>query len=281
MPVLFGAYSGNGNTDYQTLETKLGHKLAIVQRFFSWGEDPDPFLNAVGDRMPLVTIEPERVSWASIASGSQDAYLNLLAARTKAYGRPVYFRIGPEMNGDWASWMVTSTGIPTFRAAWARIASIVRPAGGKLVWCPNDVSSPGLPSPTTYYPGSAQVDIIGIDSYPWDDGRTSFDQLTAKYYPIYSGLDPSKDVWICETGCNQVPVQATWIVSMIQSTAYPNLRAVVYFNTVGNRDWRLLSQETIDAVKAALISPAPSRRHPRRPRVRSLGPRSTAAIQAW
>lgn len=253
MTPLFGAYvSGNQDTGYQMLEAKLDHKLAIVQRFFSWGEDPSSFLQAVGDRMPMVTIEPEGITWSSIARGRQDAYLRSLASKTKAYGRPIYYRIGPEMNGDWVSWKVTSSDIKNFKSAWARIANILRPAGGKLIWCPNATTSSGLAAPSTYYPGSLQVDIIGIDKYTWDDGQTSFDGVLAESYALYSKLDSSKDVWVCETGCNQVPAQADWVVGIVRSTAYPKLTAVVYFDSSGSKDWRLTSQTTIDALKAAL-----------------------------
>jgi hypothetical protein len=260
---LFGAYAGDGNRDYRALESRLGHKLAIVQKFFGWGDDPFAFVNAVGDRIPLVTIEPTHVSWSSIASGSQDAYLNMLAAKTKAYGKPVYFRIAPEMNGDWTTWKVTPAAVPTFRAAWAHIASILHPAGGRLVWSPNDVTSNRLASPATYYPGSSHVDIIGIDSYTWNDGRTSFDSILAKPYSLYSRLDPTKDIWVSETGCNQGSAQAGWVADMARSTAYPRLKGIVYFDSVGNRDWRLTSPATLAALRAALsnmlATPKPSR----------------------
>jgi Glycosyl hydrolase family 26 len=249
-----GAYAGHGDTDYLTLEAKLGVKLATVHKFVGWGEDPFTFVSAVGDRMPLVTIEPTTVSWSAIASGTQDSYLKMLGRKTASYGRPVYFRIGPEMNGRWVTWKVTSSLITTFKTAWARIAQILQPAGGRLVWCPSDATSRGLPSPTSYYPGRPQVDIIGIDSYTWDDGETSFDDLLSNPYPLYSGLDPTKPVWVCETGCNQTSIQPTWVANMVKSTVYPNVKAIVYFDAVGSKDWRLTSQATIDVLKNALSS---------------------------
>jgi beta-mannanase len=218
-------------------------------------------VTAVREHIPLVTIEPRNVSWSAIAGGREDTYIHLLAERTGAYGKPIYFRIAPEMNGQWAPWRVTPGMVAPFRAAWARIAREVRPAGGRMIWCPNDSTSRGLALPTTYYPGTSQVDVIGIDSYTWDGGRTSFNGILARPYALYSALDAAKDVWVCETGCNRGPNQAKWVADMLKSTKYHRLKHIVYFDSLGSKDWRLNSPATIAALREALgSSPSESRR---------------------
>jgi hypothetical protein len=255
--VVFGAYTGDGNTDYAELESRLNYKLGVVHKFVGWGDDPFAFVNALGDRIPLVTLENASTTWAQIASGSQDSYIQSLVTKSRTYGKPIYFRVGPEMNGNWTKWAVTSANLADFRAAWSHMACILREAPNiKLVWCPNDSTSSGLVSPSQYYPGSAAVDIIGIDSYTWDGGITSFEACVAKAYSLYSGLDPSKHVWICETGCNQTSRQAQWLIEMVKSTKYPKLTGIVYFNAVGNEDWRIATSDATTSLKDALSGSA-------------------------
>jgi|SRR5215207_418151 len=251
--VFFGAYTGDGNTAYVALESQLNYRLAVVHKFVGWGEDPFAVVNALGDRIPLVTLENASTTWAQIASGSQDSYMRSLVTKSKTYGKPIYFRVGPEMNGNWTKWAVTSANLADFKAAWSHMASILRQAPNiKLVWCPNDSTSSGLVSPSRYYPGGAGVDIIGIDTYTWDGGLTSFEAGMAKAYSLYSGLDPSKPVWICETGCNQTPRQPQWLIEMVKSTKYPKLTGIVYFNAVGSEDWRITTSAAATSLKYAL-----------------------------
>jgi hypothetical protein len=60
--------------------------------------------------VPLVQIDPTRISLTAIAAGRYDSYLDAYARAVVAYRRPVILSFGHEMNGDW----YTSTFPPLF-----------------------------------------------------------------------------------------------------------------------------------------------------------------------
>jgi len=238
------------------LESKLSGSLKIVNRFFQFGDDPFSFVNGLGSRVPLVTLEPWNTAWSRISGGSQDSYMNNLMARSKTYGKPIFFRIGHEMNGNWYPWAISkSSQIATYKAAWARIARILHQASNaKLVWCPN-ADTVGALAPNQYYPGGSCVDVLAIDGYSWDRGGTSFDSIMGSMYSMITGLDGSKDVWVCETGCGEGSNKAAWVNAMFASTKFPKLKAVVYFSVDKEQDWRIdSSTASLNAFKANMTN---------------------------
>lgn len=253
----FGAYTGDSNTAFKALESSLGgYQLAVVQKFYSWGDDPSTFVTAVAPRAAMMCIDLGSVTWAQIANGSQDSYINKMAAVSKAAGRPTYWRIGAEMNGNWESYFVTSSNAAACKSAFQHMASLMHAVtpNAKIVWCPNDSTSSGGADPASYYPGSASVDIIGIDSYSWQGA--AMDSFFAPYYTKYSGIDPTKEVWNCETGCqNSDSNQGAWVVAAVKSTKFPKLTTIVYENSPGTAaaPWTLTST-SLAALKTALSS---------------------------
>lgn len=238
------------------LERKLGRSLKIINQFFQFGDNPFSFVNGLGSRVPLVTLEPWNTTWSQIASGSQDSYMNDLVSEAKSYGKPIFLRIGHEMNGNWYPWAISnSNDIATYKAAWQRMAQIVHQApNAKLVWCPH-AATVGALAPNQYYPGGSAVDILGIDGYSWDRGRTSFDSIMRSMYSMVTGLDNSKDVWVCETGCGEGAKKPAWVDAMFASTKFPKLKAVVYFSVNKEQDWRIdSSTASLNAFRANMTN---------------------------
>ncbi len=119
----------------------------------------------------------ERITPAQIARGDGDAFLHRLNERIREHGEPVYLRIMAEMNGHWNPYSAFDANgrarpghsTADFRAAWRRIARIVRADGApvSLLWVPQVAGAPDTRAnaPRAYWPGGAYVDWVGTDFY--------------------------------------------------------------------------------------------------------------------
>lgn len=104
----------------------------------------------------------------AIISGAWDATLNGVFQAWASAGHPViYIRPGWEMNGNWYAWSVTSANAADFVAAFQHIATLAHNFSGAkitVVWTPS-VPIVGAAAASSYYPGDAYVDAIGVDIY--------------------------------------------------------------------------------------------------------------------
>lgn len=118
---------------------------------------------------------------ASIASGTDDAYIIQCAKDAYNWGWPIFCRPNWEMNGWWYPWgPFDGTGVARpgcapsdYIAAWQHYRSIFATYAPNVsfVWCPHlwiqfkfdGSASPYVP--TDMYPGDAYVDWIGGDFY--------------------------------------------------------------------------------------------------------------------
>ena len=105
-----------------------------------------------------------------VADGSQDSYLWAQAQAVKNYGGPVFIRLDWEMNADfYPGWNLPGVTPAMYIAAWRHVYDIFQQDGvanAAFVWCPNLWNAPGEPDASTWYPGDAYVDWLGIDAYP-------------------------------------------------------------------------------------------------------------------
>lgn len=118
------------------------------------------------------------------------------------------------MNGDWTDFQPTPAArVPKphggsyaqFIAAWRRVVTVFRQAGVRNVqWVFNPTTDtyPGTTDVRLIYPGSAYVDVLGLDGYNWGSGKglqwRSFSEVYRVQYQRVVALDPNKPVWICE-----------------------------------------------------------------------------------
>src|SRR5205823_10852101 len=109
--------------------------------------------------VPLVTWEPwdwqkglaqPDFALARISGGAFDDYARAWAAAAKQWGRPLYVRFAPEMNGDWRPWSerVNGNHPGDFVAAWRHLHDLFAAAGAsnvRWVWSPNVVYPGSIP----------------------------------------------------------------------------------------------------------------------------------------
>jgi hypothetical protein len=276
---LFGAYvppapeAGMGAVEQ--LEAALGRRVDVVlwyQHWGGWGARFDPAWVArasTGGRLPLLTWEPwspgapdqPLYRLSRIADGAFDAYAELWARELRAYGRTVYLRPMHEMNGSWYPWAgsVNGNSADDFVRAWRRLHDIFSRAGAtnvRWVWSPNAEDVPATPENAfeRYYPGSRYVDVLALDGYNWGTsvaglgGWRSFDAVFRSAYERITRLG-SQPVWIAETASDAAGGdKAAWVRDMFASLReYPRIRAVVWFHTVKERDWRATSAPDVAA----------------------------------
>jgi hypothetical protein len=283
-------YFEAGARELRALERKLGTKLAIVSGFVDWeyvlGNERDLALTAEGTRTLLYSWEPHCtaqgcVTLGQVARGEHDAYLLRVAASMKQFPYDLYVRPWGEMNAEWSAWQPDSgrnrAGTrEEFIAAWRHVRTLFREQGVqnlKFVFNPDASDFDANTRLASIWPGAEYVDVLGIDGYNWGDGPrdrwTEFEDIFARMYDVLTALHPSAPVWICEVGSKEpreddgsrgrpAPVdpghdKAAWLEAMMQSTAFPRLTALVYFNVRKERDFRFESSpQSLRAIKKQL-----------------------------
>jgi len=203
--------------------------------------------------VPLVQINPTRVSLAAIVAGQYDPYLRSFARAVRAYGQPVILGFGHEMNGPWYPWGYHHTPAAVFVAAWRHVVTVFRAAGAGNVtwlWTVNTINALGrqIPSPAAWWPGSAYVTWVGIDGY--FHRRSS--QFASVFGPTIAAVrELTKDpIIISETGAGPATDQAAKIASLFAGVRTYDLLGFLWFDTIGNADYRIDTQASIAAFRA-------------------------------
>jgi hypothetical protein len=113
-----------------------------------------------------------------IEEGTWDSYIMKIADQAKAFGYPIFIRIGSEMNINQGGGRPSfGENASAFVGAWRRIVNTFKSEGATnvvFVWNPNWADI-GPNHWTDYYPGDEYVDWVGIDLYqfqPDSDPRT-------------------------------------------------------------------------------------------------------------
>ena len=155
-------------------KSATGANPSIVAYYSGWYVPfPTSFANTVANRgaVPLVQIDPDGINIAAIASGKYDGYLFSYAESVRAYRHPVIMSFAHEMNGTWYSWGYRHTPPATSIAAWRHIVKRFRVLGARNVtwlWTVNIINNTHgglIPPPTEWWPGSSDVNWVGIDGY--------------------------------------------------------------------------------------------------------------------
>ena len=118
------------------------------------------------------------------------------------------------------------------------------------MWCPN-ASAFNDGEAQKFYPGDDVVDWICADGYNWAPGRPgdeyrSFREIFAGFYAWASLHD--KPIMVGEYGVQESAPgeKAQWITDARQAIKvdFPLLRALVYFNSNKDYDWRLTTSDS-------------------------------------
>ncbi|MCA9864803.1 MAG: hypothetical protein KC432_17330, partial [Thermomicrobiales bacterium] len=271
--------------DFQALsdvELQLGRRARVVNWFQGWGDpgrDPDPARwKVVSDRgaIPLITWEPwdwtagvAQVAYLprTIAAGQHDAFIRMWATSVRDYGLPVLLRFAHEMNGSWYPWAngINGNTAADYVAAWRRVVQIFRTTGAYnagWVWCPT-IEAAGITPLEACYPGDDVVDLVGFDAYnggsalSWG-GWLTFDQLFGPSLRKLASFS-TRPPMVGETASTESGGdKAAWITDMLTTqltTAYPEIRAFVWFNEAKETDWRIgSSAESVNAMRTGLAA---------------------------
>jgi hypothetical protein len=236
------------------LEQAIGRTLDIDHNFYGWD---DPFPSDVErwdlqvGRIPLISWNGKNVTTKSIAAGQYDDMIRQRARQTKALGKPVFIRWFWEMDGNKKA---EFAGRPEeYIAAWQHIVTVFRHQGAdnvRWVWCPNaSAFNDGTAQP--FYPGADFVDWTCADGYNWAPGRAGDDYRSFK--DIFSGFylwaaQQNKPIMVGEFGVQERNPgdKADWITAAREAikTDFPLMRAVVYFNSNKDYDWRLATSDS-------------------------------------
>ncbi len=255
--LLFGAftYGGvwSGDEEIEALERLLGRRLDIIHWYMSWQNEWDGELVAsvaAERRLPLISWQSNQVSLSEIVSGARDDYIRSWARGVREFGRVVYLRPFPEMNGNWNNWH----GQPGLMVeAWRHIVEIFRSEGAdnvRWVWSPNVTDEPRTEANRMehYFPGAEYVDILALDGFNWGSTRPyigwrSAEEIFREAYDRITPLD-SAPVWFAEIGStDQGGDKGEWVYDLLRNswTWFPRLSAIVWFDENKEADWRVAS----------------------------------------
>jgi hypothetical protein len=236
-------------TQLQSLEGQIHRKFAIDLHYSSWTgalASQSVIADLSAGRIPLISWQCGAPD-ASVAAGIDDKMIASQATAIAELRRPVMIRWFWEMEytgnnggkqGANAASCIGSAGPAGYIAAWRHIVTIFREKGAtnvSWVFCPGEssygpaASARGLAA-SRYYPGNDFVDWIGEDAYSRATLKT-LPSLASGMYREYG--NSGKPLIICETGA-EGPDQPAFLKSAEQLPAdYPNLKAVVYFDSHG------------------------------------------------
>ena len=236
------------------LERLIGRTLDIDHNFYTWDEEfptESERWNLAAGRIPMISWNGRGPTTDQIAAGRFDAMIKQRARATKALGRPVLIRWFWEMDGNKKA---EYAGTPAeYIAAWQHIVRTFRAEGTdnvSWVWCPN-ASAFNDGEAQEFYPGDEFVDWTCADGYNWAPGRRGDDYRSFK--DIFGGFYGwaalhDKPIMVGEFGVQErnPGEKARWITEARESikTDFPLMRAIVYFSSNKDYDWRLTTSDS-------------------------------------
>jgi hypothetical protein len=220
----------------------LGKNPGIVESYLSFGGTfPLEQVQYLDEQkiLPLIQINPKKMSLHFIASGQYDKEIIALADSVKRVGAPVALSFAHEMNGWWYPWSVRVpneqqvTNRPMFfRAAWRHVWKVFQAqhvTNVTWVWTiSRDGQRAGWPTLQEWFPGNRYVDWIGMNGYYRAPGQT-FNYLYKDQLAILRTFTP-KPVLITETGVGPGPSQHTQIANLFAGVKRRGLLGFIWFD---------------------------------------------------
>ena len=257
------------------LERSLGTTLPLMHIYTAWGDKADQqfplrLTTAIWNvgSVPIVTWEPwltdfenslhphlplrdlrDRHGLAAVARGDYDFFVDDWAADAAAFGKPLFLRVGHEMNDPYRyPWGPQNNTKEEFIAAWQHIVERFRRAGAHnviWVWAPHIAYQHW----ELYYPGREYVDWVSTGALNfgtvahWSQWWT-FHELFGKRYEALASF--AKPVMIPEFGSLAVGGdRATWYRDALTDLPgkYPAVKALLFFNA---REDQTLTYQKVD-----------------------------------
>jgi hypothetical protein len=253
---LFGMFSDPNpqiSSGIGRIEERIGRKLDMRMQFIDFKTGGGGLLDLLNNGFIADDINNNRVpviSWqtstwnaglsennmGAIAAGQYDTYLTNVAKKLKAYNKPIQLRFAHEMNGNWYGWSKAST--TEYKNAWRHAHKLFTDAGATNVtwnWCPFWINIGK--NFVDYYPGDEYVDIVGIDVYVEQVGKTLGDTLNNGPGSVYDTYKSKKPIFIMESmsgprGGNFFQDKTNYFNQMasVLQNKFPDISGVVLFD---------------------------------------------------
>jgi PKD repeat protein len=249
------AVDGGSGSLLASDENTVGRPFDIVYDFHTVGDTlptADERNEVASGHLLHVNIESRPYTYASIASGAEDALLIKQAQGVASLNAPVYvtFEHEPDVKTK------VSRGTPAqFVAAWQHVHDLFEANGATnslWVWVTTGWYL-NIPRYAELYPGNSYVDWISWEAYSTTSCGTGRNPLTSTFAdaagPVYqwlhngqaaaAGIDVSKPEMISEYGANydsgNPGAQGAWYQGIPQAlkTQFPDIKAVTKWDTAG------------------------------------------------
>jgi hypothetical protein len=240
-----GVYAAGTPASYDgvtAFANATGAKPDVIMYYSGWFVPfPAAFAATVASNgaVPLVQIDPDKISVAGIAAGRYDGYLSAYAEAVRAYRHPVIVSFGHEMNGSWSSWGYGHTSPATFVAAWRHIVTLFRELGARNVtwlWTVNIINNTQqgrIPPPAPWWPGSSYVTWVGIDGY-YLKPNWQFAPLFGPTIAAIHALTPDP-ILVAETGATAIADQPAKIADVFAGIHAYGLLGLVWFDSTNSK----------------------------------------------
>lgn len=227
-------------TDVPAWDAATASRAQLAVSYVSMAAPLAPsFLHSVmrtdGSAEPVIEITPTApgqppLSLAQIAAGQADPWLRAMAAQIASLARPVVISFAPEPNGRWYAWGQQPAA---FVQAWDHVHQVIGAGWVTWMW---QVSAHNATDPATqdpfagYWPGSSEVDWVGLDGYyyqPGDSFALRFNATLAEAEANWAG-----PVIIAETAVSPGlgKGMAAAVADLFSGVAADHLLGLIYFD---------------------------------------------------
>ncbi len=268
IPIEVGVFAGTIPELY-TFEHRVGEQVDIAATAVHWGNErdfPQAYANLVTGRGTTLLIywypmdyrkearDQDAFHFSEILDGSWDEYIESFAQAAAQNSGDIIIAPFEEANGNWTYWNGNSGAygtkeeyIETFRYLHDKLKSA---PNVRIAWVVNHVSVPNTSENaiTTYYPGDAYVDLIGINAFNFGTPWLSFDSLISR--AVGEVLPYHKPIYITSTASAPGEQKAAWIREMFASTYFTHstLKGFIWFNENKERDWSVWSDVSSEEI---------------------------------
>ena len=291
--ILMGAFDNRTKESFEAitaLEDSLKTTFPLIQIYTAWGskeEEHFPKLQVEAilelGSLPVITWEPwltdfdeekfpsskkpeerDKNGLADVATGLYDSYIKQWANDAKKIKKPIFLRVGHEMNDPYRyPWGPQNNTAKDFIAAWQHIHQLFTTVGANNViwiWSPH----PAYGFFKDFYPGNAYVDYVGVGTLNYGTVANwskwwSFKDIFGKFYNDLSSF--GKPIMLTEFGSLSVGGnRGKWFEEAMSEIpkSYPAVKSLLFFH---NGDDKTTTQQALSwkikddiNVKKAIIS---------------------------
>jgi mannan endo-1,4-beta-mannosidase len=228
-------------------EHDTGFEPGIVENYQAFGQPfPSTWARTLLAQgiLPLILLNPRRVTPGAIAAGRYDSYLSQYAAAVRALGASVGLSFGNEMNVSWNPWGYHHVPPGLFVAAWQHIHQVFAAVGArKVIWVwevAHIRDTPGdrkvAPDLHPWWPGGAYVDWVGLDIYYYNPAATFQGEFVPTITAVRSFTD---DPILLKTAVPDRSGQVQQTADLFAGARASDLLGVVWYNQNGRQAWQL------------------------------------------